>query len=483
VCYASGIDAHAGTALYVSDAGGDPQEFYPTFEGTVALNAPCWPGYEGYSGYCPCDWYVSGTIYPISGSFINGELLTIIEYNLVCDFGYPMGVIDVQGYDSGAIGSMYFGWMYYYGYETSDIWSPGCPFCPPGSAYNVISSHLIITSAATSSNPCYPGVWRTVNPLDFIPPGVPYSAIIEFELLTDATIQGAAANLVHGYYTSWTDNLWLTTNGASNVLWCLDANNRTYVWNWSDPLANPVILSDPGCGSQLVSPGSVTLSWAALDAATEYEIELYQYCPQCPDERLAIDVPNSTDTCVIVEGLAPGTEHFWRVRVAMGAPYLSKWSELCSFTTALGQIPYLCSPVCGAENVILNTNFSWDEVPGAASYELQIVVAGEDGTADFTGAETLTTDVNALASIPGLEYSTTYYWRVRAITGSVPGAWAVCIFTTMGEPEEPVPPADLVVNIPEDEVITPTWMWVLIGIGAALTIAVVILIVTTRRVP
>jgi hypothetical protein len=352
-----------------------------------------------------------------------------------------------------------------------------------GVVRNVVSTNLISSVYGGAGPADCTRVWRTLNPLDFIPPGVPYSAIIEWEQLTDATLQGANAALVHGRNTTQTDNLWLTTNGASNVLWCLDANNRTYVWNWSDPLANPVILSDPGCGSQLVSPGSVTLSWAALDAATEYEIELYQYCPQCPDEKLAIDVPNSTDTCVIVEGLAPGTEHFWRVRVAMGAPYLSKWSELCSFTTALGQIPYLCSPVCGAENVILNTNFSWDEVPGAASYELQIVVAGEDGTADFTGAETLTTDVNALASIPGLEYSTTYYWRVRAITGSVPGAWAVCIFTTMGEPEEPVPPADLVVNIPEDEVITPTWMWVLIGIGAALTIAVVILIVTTRRVP
>jgi hypothetical protein len=353
-----------------------------------------------------------------------------------------------------------------------------------GVVRNVISTNLISSVHGAAGPADCTRVWRTLNPLDPIPAGVSFSAVIEWEELTDATIQGANATLIHGRYTTQTDNLWLTTNGSSNVLWCLDANNPTYVWNWVDPLANPVILEAPACGgAQLVSPSSVTLSWEALDAATAYEIELYQYCPQCPDEKLEIDVPNSTDTCVIVEGLAPGTEHYWRVRVAKGAPFLSKWSELCSFTTALGAIPNLCSPVCGSTDNILTTNFSWDEVPGAASYELQIVAASEDGTADFTGAETQKTDVNAIASIPGLEYSTTYFWRVRAITGSVPGAWSVCVFTTMDEPEEPIPPADLVVNIPEDEVITPTWMWVLIGIGAALTIAVIILIVTTRRVP
>jgi hypothetical protein len=483
VCSASGIDANGDTALYVSDSGGEGQFYGPWIEGTVALNVPCYtpPGEGEYEIYCPCDWMVEGYLEVISGSFVEGELLKIIEYDLVCmSFdpfeGGPYGVIDVQGYTSGAIGSL---WVYW----GDNIWSPGCPGCAPGSAYNVVSSHLIVEDAATSSNPCFPGVWRSLNPLDVIPAGVPFSSVIEFELLTDATLQGAGAALVHGYYTEWTDDLWLTTNGSSNVLWCLDYNNRTYVWNWSDPLANPVTLEAPACGAQLGSPGSVTLSWEALDAATEYEIELYQYCPQCPDERIAIDVPNSTDTCVIVDGLAPGTEHFWRVRVASGAPYLSKWSELCSFTTALGGIPALCSPVCGSTDNILTTNFSWDEVPGAASYELQIVAASEDGTADFTGAETLTTDVNAIASIPGLEYSTTYFWRVRAVTGGVPGAWSVCVFTTMDEPEEPIPPADLVVNIPAEEVITPTWMWVLIGIGAALTIAVIILIVTTRRVP
>jgi len=186
-------------------------------------------------------------------------------------------------------------------------------------------------------------------------------------------------------------------------------------------------------------------------------------------------------TCITVEGLTPGLTYYWKVRVACDSPLVSKWSTLRSFDTALGAVPYLCSPWCGQDDVILTTNFSWDPVIGATSYELQIVAASADGTADWSGATTYTSAENAFASIPGLEYSTVYYWRVRSVKDGIYSAWAVCLFTTAGAPAEPVEPPPAVVI--EQTEITPTWIWVIIGIGGALTIAVVILIVTTRRVP
>ena len=179
--------------------------------------------------------------------------------------------------------------------------------------------------------------------------------------------------------------------------------------------------------------------------------------------------------------LLPGTKNFWKVRVHCDSPYVSKWSDLREFNTALSSVLVLCSPICGADDIVLTTNFSWDAVIGATAYELQVVAASADGTADFTGAATFTSDVNALASIPGLEYSTVYYWQVRAIKDGIAGAWAVCLFTTMDVPEEPVDPI-IPVTITTEEV-TPMWIWVIIGIGGALTIAVIILIVSTRRVP
>ncbi len=470
ICRASGIDAQGDTALYVADAGpmGDDGGA-PEIAGTLAVRYDC-ASYET----CTCDLDITGSPYAAISGLPCGEPLVVVAYNLYCTSGPGVaGSIIVQGVTSGLTMKI----------TINETLVGTCFACTPeGSAVEVISTDAMLPCAAAAAY-CKTGVWRSLNPLAFIPPGVPFANIIEWEMLDDPSTLLSTTSLQHDDSTTWTDDLWLTTSGSSNILWCLDSINYTYVWVWDDPLANPVILASPACGAQLPATNAVTLEWEALDGATLYEIELYQYCPQCPDERMPVPVDDSPDTCAIVTGLNPGTEYFWRVRVALGKPYLSKWSELCSFTTALEKIPELCSPVCGAKDIILTTNFSWTEVPGAASYELQIVAAGADGTADFTGATTYTSDVNALASIPGLEYSIVYYWRVRAVTGSIPGAWAVCIFTTMDEPEEPVEPADVILVPPAQEEITPTWIWVLIGIGAALTVAVVILIVTTRRVP
>jgi len=58
-------------------------------------------------------------------------------------------------------------------------------------------------------------------------------------------------------------------------------------------------------------------------------------------------------------------------------------------------------------------------------------------------------------------------------------------FTTMAEPvEPPEPPAPTpapVVEIPPTQMITPTSIYAIIGIGAALAVVVILLIVRTRR--
>jgi len=102
------------------------------------------------------------------------------------------------------------------------------------------------------------------------------------------------------------------------------------------------------------------------------------------------------------------------------------------------------------------------------------------------------TTVNAWVCPTTLEYATTYYWRVRAVKDSIYSDWTYCMFTTMAEPEEPTPPvvveevppsAPPVINIPPTEMITPTWIYAIIGVGAALAIVVIVLIVRSRRPP
>jgi hypothetical protein len=91
-----------------------------------------------------------------------------------------------------------------------------------------------------------------------------------------------------------------------------------------------------------------------------------------------------------------------------------------------------------------------------------------------------------------LEYASTYYWRVRATKDGIYSDWTYCMFTTMTEPVPLTPPVEVVVppaqpapviNIPAAKMITPTWIYAIIGVGAALAIVVIVLIVRTRRPP
>jgi len=331
-------------------------------------------------------------------------------------------------------------------------------------------------------------VWRTVDALALINE-VAGLNLVEWSLMYTGI--DPATTMIHPKNS---DDLWVTQ--GSNDLWVLDSKNASWIWMWADPLAAPVALVSPVDGGLLTTTTTATLQWSPLDAATCYEVALYYECPECLSSNgmLPVDLctpgtcvngcSNDTivvcgQTCLPITGLTPGMKYFWKVRVACDHPLVSKWSELYSFNTALAVTDVLCSPKCGEKDVILTTNFAWDVVAGATSYELQIVAASADGTADFTGATTFTSNVNALASIPGLEYSTVYYWRVRAINNGVAGGWATCLFTTMDEPEECPSPITPVTIVTEE--VTPVWIWVIIGIGGALTIVVIILIVTTRK--
>jgi len=475
LCLASGIDASGDTCLYVSDAGVAADQGGGVLTGTMGVSYEC--GSEG-PVTCTCDLDLTGsTVETLVLPVPCGEPLVMVNYNLVCDASGVAGTVTLEGAVSGGMIKV----------TVDEALLDACTACSDiGSFVTYINSELTLSCVTTTY--CPTGVWRTLNPLALIsePSGLNF---VEFEFL-DLSAVSPLSSLRHpvadSSFSVYPDDLWLTL--ASNMLWALDfgvsGTLPETIWMWEDTLAAPVTLVAPADGAALVTPTTTTLEWEALDNATMYEVYVYSYCASCPLlKNLEYEILTPF-TCLPLYPdypLLPGTTYYWKVRVACDSPYVSKWSDLREFDTALGSITNLCSPICGSADIILTTNFSWDIVLGAAGYELQLVAASADGTSDFTGATTYTSDVNALASIPGLEYSTVYYWRVRAIKDGVAGAWAVCLFTTMDEPvpaKDPITPVTIVT-----EEVTPMWIWVIIGIGGALTIAVIILIVTTRRVP
>jgi hypothetical protein len=373
------------------------------------------------------------------------------------------------------------------------------------------------------------GVLRSLNPGVDEEGEVIDAEDVVFERITDGLVFEDYVSDPNIYGTEL-DNLWLTCDTsedgcAETVLWSLDTQHpygdtttvfpRHNVWVYEDTLAQPVSLINPADEQKVTKTDEATLSWEELCDADCYEVSLYAYCAECPDNKLTVDLSDlaamdccpvddvacgpelecpadvcTEDTCIVVDGLDPGTTYYWQVRVCQGKPTLSKWSELRSFTTALSAVEFeeLCSPACGSQDIILTPNFAWGAVDGATGYEVGLSTT-DTFTAVVAGGAT---EVNAWVCPTTLEYATTYYWRVRAIKDTIYSDWTYCMFTTMPEPVAPTPPvvveqvppsAPPVINIPPAEMITPKWIYAVIAVGAALAIVVIVLIVRTRRPP
>jgi hypothetical protein len=141
--------------------------------------------------------------------------------------------------------------------------------------------------------------------------------------------------------------------------------------------------------------------------------------------------------------------------------------------------PKLLSPTSGAKDVPLRPDFSWTPMPGATSYQF-ILATDLALPKTITGTPITVTSPNFQLSAD-LDYDTTYFWAVK-VTAPTASPQSIDSFHTMAKPVAPPTPAPPV-QIPPVQQITPAWIWAIVIIGAILVIAVIVLIVTTRRVP
>ena len=163
--------------------------------------------------------------------------------------------------------------------------------------------------------------------------------------------------------------------------------------------------------------------------------------------------------------------------------------------------PAVLTPTFGGDDVPLKPTFTWTASENATSYEF--VLAEEIGQDDkFAIIDySATTSTHGHVARETLKYNTVYNWRVRAVSDVGSGDWTIGFFTTMTEPEPepeptpavivketpPTPAPEIILQVPPAEVeqvqvIPDVLLWVVVAIGAVLIIAVVALIVRTRRV-
>jgi photosystem II stability/assembly factor-like uncharacterized protein len=227
-----------------------------------------------------------------------------------------------------------------------------------------------------------------------------------------------------------------------NRLWSVDTTNCKLM-TFYDTLTSPPTIVSPGNGASGMGSlidntiRNISLDWETMDGATSYRW-------QCHYDADLSSVPSgfegtSSSSSAHLPPLEPSTTYYWRVRVT--APVLSPWSLKCSFTTGLeteviALMPEV--PATGAAGVAIKPVFQWTAILGADAYEL--LVSADDSFSDpaIARINDYALPTNAWQCDISLDYNTTYYWKVRAITASTHSAWSSAgIFTT-----EPPPAAD-----------------------------------------
>jgi len=326
------------------------------------------------------------------------------------------------------------------------------------------------------------GVTRSLNP------AAPDSMDVEFDLVNDALPLGATFDLGI-VFPNTLHCLKLSGDAEQNELWAIDSANQT-IYRFQDTLCkvgpslnapeDETILPIDSCSCDYVN--NLFLHWLELSETKTYEAAIYLDAESTQN----VWSGSSDDIAIVAVGgttlaeLTSGTTYYWRVRSV--EPIKSPWSDIRSFTPSLGAAPVGTYPSSDATDVSIRPAFTWDSVAKATSYEFILSKDSEfaDVVVSKLGDNALPT--TAWGCDRELDYSTTYFWKVRAISATSGGEWVTNVFTTEAAPSAPSPPVS---SSPSHSLepmspISSHLLWIAIGIGAALVAALLILILRTR---
>jgi hypothetical protein len=288
--------------------------------------------------------------------------------------------------------------------------------------------------------------------------------------------------------------------GGSNYIFAIgkfenaDGWDEWTLWGFHDTLTDtrsggPVDLLYPpdgatGEGTKLTDdPGtvSIVLQWEEAEGAQWYEWEIATD-PLFTNkvayhaffrETGVTGVEQQTDGELLQGYLPTGLTFYWHVKVII--PYQSEWSDTWTFDTLPGEgspRPTLISPSNGITGVGRKPVLQWTSVLDATNYELVLGKCSDwitNPVESKTGSNALGAET-AYQVATQLAYNTNYCWKVMAIQGDTESAWSnTGTFTTEVQVIEEEPEG------------TPFWVWLVIGIAAILLIAVIALIVLTKR--
>ena len=255
-----------------------------------------------------------------------------------------------------------------------------------------------------------PGVPTTVNPANAS--NVTYNTATNFtwNAVTNAT----------GYKIQFDNDAPIVVAGTTypktftslgGHSWKVLASNPAGEGGWSTSKALTVVLGTPS----LTSPANtftayvgstINFSWTPVGGATSYDIEL--------DPGLgyaSLSNVSGTTLNLFLNASAVGS-HSWHVRAKNGSS-IGNWSASRSYTVVgIPAVPTTNNPQNGATiNFGLNTNFTWNNVATASSYQIQF-------------------DNDAAITVSGTAYSRSFNtfgnhtWKVLASNDAGDSGWS-----------------------------------------------------------
>ncbi len=329
------------------------------------------------------------------------------------------------------------------------------------------------------------GITRSLNPS-----ATEYCEdVVEFDMANESLPAGTSFEINGGLISS-SHYPRLSGNEEQNDLWALDSGNQL-IYRFQDILCktgpeldapdDESMLPVDICSCEQVA--HLFMGWEELTGAESYELVIYRDAEHIDN----IWTGSSDYACDDIQAVGGGdsalltsnNDYYWRMRSI--EPLISPWSDTWSFTIALADVPDGFFPASGSTDMTIRPSFTWDSIAKADSYEFILARDSDftDPVVELTGADALTT--TAWKCDIDLDYSSSYFWKVRGITAISYGDWVVNTFSTGEAPStqspvvttQPAAPAPPQV---ETTASVPFYIMVVIGIGIALVIVLLVLI-------
>ena len=280
-----------------------------------------------------------------------------------------------------------------------------------------------------------------------------------------------------------------SSDPGSDLLFAVGAHGgNPAIWTTSNEVVRLKLLA-PASGSisgdvwengSYAGEAHVSLWWKAVADAELYEVQIASDANfvNVLDKSYFESGSQYTANNMTQANLWSGHTYYWRVRAVAptGDEPMSRWSDNWSFITPLGpksSLPELLRPAAGQSDVSLRPVLQWNNSLAATSYELVLTENCNPSklVLNLTGDKKLGA-VTAYQVPFDLKPNTNYCWKVRGLSDISNSLWSdTGSFTTTATT------APVVV----EKTGAQYWVWIIIALGAVLIVAVVVLVVRTRR--